>query len=47
MPFEQARADIREYLVSQRGADVVAAVKRLTNELRAGSKVAYFPENIR
>lgn len=45
-PFEAVRADIRELLLSQRAAQVIGNVKRLTNELRANSKVALFPENI-
>jgi peptidyl-prolyl cis-trans isomerase C len=45
-PLEQVRADIREFLMSDRSADVVETVKRLTNELRAQSKVALYPENV-
>ena len=45
-PIEQVRADIREYLMTERAADVVETVKRLTNELRAQSKVALYPENV-
>jgi peptidyl-prolyl cis-trans isomerase C len=47
LPFEEVRADLREFLLSQRAADVMGTVKRLTNELRASSKVALFPENVR
>ncbi len=46
-PFETVRNDIREYLLSQKAADVMGTVKRLTNELRANSKVSLFPENVR
>jgi len=46
-PFDEAKADIREYLTSQRSADVLGAVKRLTNEIRMQSKVAFFPENVK
>jgi peptidyl-prolyl cis-trans isomerase C len=42
-----AKADIREFLMTQRAADVMGTVKRLTNELRASSKVAFYPENVR
>ncbi len=45
-PYEAVRADIREFLLAQRAADVLGSVKRLTNELRASSKVALFPENM-
>lgn len=44
--FEAVRIDIREILLSQKAADVMGTVKRLTNELRANSKVAFFPENV-
>lgn len=44
--FDEAKAGIREFLMSQRAADVVNVVTRLTNELRASSKVSVFPENI-
>lgn len=44
--YEQARPDIREFLMGQHGAKVVEAVNRLTNELRAQSKVAIYPENL-
>jgi peptidyl-prolyl cis-trans isomerase C len=46
-PYEDVRNDLREFLISQHSADLVAAVTRLTNELRANSKVAFYPENIR
>lgn len=45
-PFEEVRSDIRELLLSQKAAQVISNVKRLTNELRANSKVALFPENV-
>jgi parvulin-like peptidyl-prolyl isomerase len=44
--FEEARNGIREFLLTQRAADVVNVVGKLTNELRASSKVSIFPENI-
>lgn len=46
-PFDEVKAGVREYLTNQRSADVMGAVKRLTNEVRATSKVAFFPENVR
>jgi parvulin-like peptidyl-prolyl isomerase len=46
MPYEDARAGIREFLVSQSSQKVVEALSRATNELRASSKVALFPENV-
>jgi parvulin-like peptidyl-prolyl isomerase len=45
-PFEAVRSDIREFLLSQKGAQVIANLKQLTNELRANSKVALYPENV-
>ena len=45
--FAEAKADIREFLMAQRAADVMGTVKRLTNELRASSKVAFYPENVK
>lgn len=45
-PYDDARSGIREFLMAQRAADVMGSVKRLTNELRASSKVAYYPENV-
>ncbi len=44
--YEQARSQIREYLMTQHAAEVVEAVTRLTNSLRSNSKMAVFPENI-
>ena len=46
-PFDQVKASIREFLLNQRTADVVNAVSKLTNELRANSKIALHPENIK
>jgi parvulin-like peptidyl-prolyl isomerase len=45
-PFEASRARIREALMAQNAADVMASVTRLTNELRAQSKISIHPENI-
>ncbi len=45
-PFESVKADIREFLISQRMADVMTALKKLTNELRRSSKVAIYNENL-
>jgi hypothetical protein len=45
--FEEAKPAIREYLMTQKAADVLQAVTRLTNDLRINSKVAVFPENIK
>jgi len=47
VPFEEAKADIREYLFAQRAADVMQTVTKLTNELESTSKIAIYPENIR
>ncbi len=46
-PFEEAKPAIREYLMTQHAADVMAALTRLTNELRRNSKIAVYPENIK
>jgi len=46
MSFEEAKPQIREYLMNQHGAEVLEAVAKLTNELRNNSKIATFPENI-
>lgn len=46
-PFDEAKADIREFLINQHSADVLGAVKRLTNELRASSKISFYPENVK
>ena len=45
-PFEASRARIREALMAQGAADVMQSVTRLTNELRAQSKISVHPENI-
>jgi peptidyl-prolyl cis-trans isomerase C len=45
--FSEARASIREFLMVQHAVEVMETVTRLTNELRAKSKVAVFPENIK
>lgn len=46
-PFADVKADIREFLISQHSAEVVGSVKRLTSEVRASSKVAFYPENVK
>jgi peptidyl-prolyl cis-trans isomerase C len=46
-PFDHARASIREFLMTQHAAEVMETVSKLTNELRAHSKVAIYPENIK
>lgn len=45
--FVDAKPAIREFLMTQHAADVMQSVTRLTNELRAASKVAVHPENIK
>jgi peptidyl-prolyl cis-trans isomerase C len=45
--FEAAKPSIREFLMNQHAADVMSAVTKLTNELKANSKIALQPENIR
>ena len=45
--FDRVKPVLREYLLTQHATDVMEAVTRLTNELRATSKVAIYPENIK
>jgi len=45
--FERVKPVLREYLLTQHATEVMEAVTRLTNELRATSKVAIYPENIK
>jgi len=45
--FDHAKSSIREFLMTQHAAEVMETVSKLTNELRARSKVAIYPENIR
>ena len=45
--FQEAKTSIREFLMSQHASEVLETVTRLTNELRASSKVAVYPENIK
>ncbi|HSP34709.1 MAG TPA: peptidylprolyl isomerase, partial [Thermoanaerobaculia bacterium] len=44
--FNEVKQDIREFLMAQHAADIMGAVKRLTNELRANSKISFYPENV-
>jgi peptidyl-prolyl cis-trans isomerase C len=46
MSFEEAKPEIREFLMTQHAADVMETVSKLTNQLRSNSKIATFPENI-
>ena len=46
-PFDEVQSTIREYLLSQKAADVMGNVTKLTNELRANSRISTFPENIK
>jgi peptidyl-prolyl cis-trans isomerase C len=45
-PLDQVRPDIRERLVAVRQADIMSTVRRLTNELRQGSAVSIYRENV-
>ena len=45
-PFEDVKSAIHEALLSQRMADIMTVLGRLTNELRANSKIAVYKENI-
>ena len=46
-PYEDVKADLREFLITQHSADLMGSVTRLTNELRANSKIAFYPENVK
>ena len=46
-PYEDVRSTLREYLMTQKAPEIVTAVTRLTNELRANSRISTFPENIK
>ncbi|HJW94271.1 MAG TPA: peptidylprolyl isomerase [Thermoanaerobaculia bacterium] len=46
MSFEEAKPQIREFLMTQHAVDVLETVNKLTNQLRANSNVATFPQNI-
>ncbi|MEO6259898.1 MAG: peptidylprolyl isomerase [Thermoanaerobaculia bacterium] len=45
--YAKARPEVREFLLTQKAADVMTAVSKLTNELRGNSKVSVYPENIK
>jgi peptidyl-prolyl cis-trans isomerase C len=45
--LERVKPILREYLLSQHAAEVMQAVTRLTNELRANSKMSIYAENIK
>jgi EpsD family peptidyl-prolyl cis-trans isomerase len=46
-PYDAVKGGIREFLMTQKANDVVQAVARLTNELKANSRISVFPENIK
>jgi len=46
-PYENVKSLIRNALLNQQMAQVMSEVNRLTNELRASSKIAVYPENIK
>ncbi|HEX3583606.1 MAG TPA: peptidylprolyl isomerase [Thermoanaerobaculia bacterium] len=46
-PFEEAKRAIRDKLINEHTGDIMQTVTRLTDELKASSKVALYPENIR
>lgn len=45
-PLAEVMEDVRDFLLSQRTSEVMELVARLTNELRANSRIGYFPENM-
>jgi peptidyl-prolyl cis-trans isomerase C len=46
-PFDDVKSPIRDVLLNQKMAEVMSTLTRLTNELRASSKIAIYKENIR
>ena len=47
MPFEEAKPRVREALINEHGPAIIETVRKLTEELRASSKISVYPENIR
>lgn len=45
-PFEEVRADIKEQLLALKANEILAAVNRLTQELRSQSQIQVFAENL-
>ncbi len=45
--YDAVKSGVREFLMTQKAAEVVGAVSRLTNELRGNSRISVFPENIK
>ena len=45
--FDEVKSAIRDVLLNQKMAEVITTLARLTNELRANSKIAIYKENIR
>jgi peptidyl-prolyl cis-trans isomerase C len=45
--LDRVRPILREYLLTQHASEVMQAVTRLTNELRANSKMSIYAENIK
>lgn len=46
-PFEEVRSQIHEQLLADKMAEVMTSLGRLTSELRASSRIAVYPENIK
>jgi peptidyl-prolyl cis-trans isomerase C len=44
--FDQVMPDIRERLSAQKSAEIMTAVRRMTNELRQASRVTIYKENV-
>lgn len=47
VPYEEARGAIRDKLLAEHQAEIMAAVQKFSNQLRSASKIAVFPENIK
>jgi parvulin-like peptidyl-prolyl isomerase len=46
-PFETAKPDIREHLLTDHTTEIMSAVTQLSSQLRANGKVSVSPENIK
>ncbi|HEX6177238.1 MAG TPA: peptidylprolyl isomerase, partial [Thermoanaerobaculia bacterium] len=46
VPFEEVRGNIRNAMLAQKQADVMAEVTRVTNELRAKGNVVVYTANL-
>lgn len=45
-PFDEVRADVREFLIGQKSNEIMQAVQRISNDLRQSSDVKIYRENV-